>query len=187
MIGYSILCRSKLHLMQLYYYRILPTYIKHVSNPLSDKMQLRILYMDTNSIVLYLHLHPSEEYRFYYELRDIFDFSDVPKTNKLYSTHNSTRIGVFKDESKGKIIVQFYTTSAKCYWVEYKNAIKRTVKNKGVPHFVQNNQLSLQDFIEAFKNPEKRKDIMYYLIRISQESRRIYTVKCLQKTLNTHD
>ena len=187
MIGYSILCRAKLHMMQLYYYRILPSYVRCVSNPADDKLQLRLLYMDTDSIVVHLHLKPSQELKFYHELKDIFDFSDIPQTDKLYSTHNSTTIGVFKDESKGRIIVEFYTTSAKSYWVQYKDALKRMIKNKGVPHFVQENQLSLQDFIEAFKDSEKRKKIVYHLIRISQESRRIYTVKCRRKTLNTHD
>ena len=187
MIGYSILCQSKLHMMQLYYYRILPSYISCVDDPLDDKLQLRLLYMDTDSMVLHFHLSPTQELKFYHELKDIFDFSDIPKTDKLYSTHNAKKIGVFKDESKGRVILKFYTTSAKCYWVEYKDGSKPMVKNKGVPHFVQNNQLSLDDFVNAFKHPEKRKNVEYYQIRVSQETRRIYTVKCQRKTLNTYD
>ncbi len=185
MVGFSILCKSKLHMMKTYYKEILPAYISYVSDDLDDKLRLRVQYIDTDSIVLHLHLSPSQEMRFYNKLSHIFDFSDLPKTHKLYSTHNSSRIGVLKDESKGKVISKFLAACVKSYWVEYLDK-SNLCKFKSVPRYVQDTQLTINDFFYGFNNPDKRKKLEYFLIRIS-ESRELFTIKCKRKTLNVHD
>jgi hypothetical protein len=180
--------------MRTFYKEILPAYVKHASNPTDNKLRLRIQYVDTDSIVLHLHLSPQQELRFYKELSHLFDFSDLNKAHKLYSTENSTRIGVLKDESKGRDIVKFLTTSAKCYWVEYASCEceekckheSSMCKCKAVPHFVQRTQLKLSDFENALRNPHKRKKLEYFLIRIG-EDRQIFTIKCKRRVMNVHD
>ena len=81
-LGWSILCRSKLVIMEAYYSYMLPTYMKIVKNPLDDETSLRILYHDTDSLVIRTSLSCEEELLFYNELSDLFDFSNLPKTDK---------------------------------------------------------------------------------------------------------
>ena len=101
--------------------------------------------------------------------------------------HNSKRIGIFKDEAKGKTISLFCTTGSKCYIDENRElGAEDMIKIKSVPKYVQKSQITGKDFVKAVMDPASRKTVEYSVIRLG-ENRKLYTVKCIRKTLNSND
>ena len=103
-IGFSILDLSKMHMFDFHYNVILRTFGGNA---------VRLLYTDTDSL-LYLVLHP----RFFdllYMIRDYFDFSNLGKSNVLYSDKNKKVLGKFKDEMAGKVVKEFVGLRPKMY------------------------------------------------------------------------
>ena len=151
-----------------------------------------------------MHLTDEEEMQFYETLEHLFDFSNLDPSHVLYSKKNKDIIGVYKEETKGKHIVSFYTSSAKSYLAEFKDTSsipreeqsEEIVKNiaplckvKGIPKYAQNTQLKAYDFIQAFNqhsSKQSQKAVTFNVIRIG-EKRQLYTMRCVRKTLNTHD
>ena len=192
--------KSKTHFQKMYYFDILPTYLK-IARPITSKNIIRVCYVDTDSIILKLVLTIDQEQLFYKQLNHIFDFSSLPKNHGLYSTHNHNVVGIFKDEMKGYVIQSLYTNSAKSYLIglfdntgippseqtlALKSLFDPAVKLKGIPRYFQAKLLTIQDFKEAFYFPDKVKTLTYSVIRIGQD-RRMYTFKCKKNVLNIHD
>ena len=201
-VGWAILDHSKLHLLRSYYYNILPTYISIVKDPFDTETMLRISYIDTDCVVLHMHLTDEEEMQFYQNLEHLFDFSNLDPSHVLYSKKNKDIIGIYKEETKGKHIVSFYTSSAKSYLAVFKDPpsipkkeqsevknIAPLCKVKGIPKYAQKTQLKAYDFIHAFNqhsSKQSQKAVTFNVIRIG-EKRQLYTMRCVRKTLNTHD
>ena len=119
-VGWSILCKSKTHFQEMYYFKILPAYIK-VVRPLTFQNRLRVMYVDTDSLILYLRLNCEQEMHFYSLLRDIFDFSMLPKNDRLYSMENRFTVGIFKDELDGLLIRSQHSNLPKSYLYTIEN------------------------------------------------------------------
>lgn len=205
-VGWAILDYSKLHLMRCYYNHILPTYTAIVKDPFDTKTMLRLCYTDTDCIVVHMHLTDEEELQFYQSLEYLFDFSNLDKSHPLYTNQNKDIIGIFKEETRGKHILRFYTACAKSYLAEFKDTsgipkeqqtdemrkkFAPLCKVKTIPKYVQNTQLKGKDFVQAFSqhspnSSDKQKVVTFNVIRIG-EKRQLYTMRCVRKTLNTHD
>ena len=64
----------------------------------------------------------------------LFDFSEYPKDHKCYDVKNKKVYGIFKEELKGKIMIEFSCLKPKMNSLEYieNNSIKNDNKHKGV-------------------------------------------------------
>ena len=199
-VGWSILCKSKTHFQEMYYYRILPSYMK-IARPITRKNRLRCMYVDTDSIILKLSLDSEEEMEFYSLLRDIFDFSTLSVNDRFYSDENLSVVGVFKDECPGLLIRSMHSNGAKSYVYTIENTtgiVKELmtekerklyypfIKMKALSKYFQSTLLSEDDFLRAFDQPYKERYITYTTLRMGYE-RRMYTFKCTRKILDSHD
>ena len=199
-VGWSILCKSKTHFQQMYYYRILPSYIR-VVRPLTFRNRLRVLYVDTDSLMLYLRLDSDQEMEFYSLLSDIFDFSTLPKNDRFYSAENKSVVGIFKDEVSGLLIKAQHSNGAKSYlYTIYNNTgldvrlmnekekaiYYPRIKMKALSKHFQSTLLTEEDFLQAFRNPDQERSLTYTSLRIGNE-RKMYTFTCNKKVLDPHD
>ena len=199
-VGWSILCKSKTHFQQMYYYRILPSYVR-VARPLTFQNRLRVLYVDTDSLMLYLCLDSDQETKFYSLLSDIFDFSTLPKNDRFYSVENKFKVGIFKDEVSGLLIKAQHSNGAKSYLytiynntgldVRLMNEKERKIyypriKMKALSKHFQSNLLTEDDFLQAFRDPNQERSLTYTSLRIGNE-RKMYTFTCNKKVLDPHD
>ena len=199
-VGWSILCKSKTHFQEMYYYRILPSYIR-VARPLTFQNRLRILYVDTDSLMMYLCLDSEKERKFYSLLSDIFDFSTLPKNDRFYSVENKSKVGIFKDEVSGLLIKAQHSNGAKSYLYTIHNntgldarlmnekereTYYPRIKMKALSRHFQSTLLMEEDFLQAFRNPGQERSLTYTALRIGNE-RKMYTFTCNKKILDSHD
>ena len=199
-VGWSILCKSKTHFQEMYYFKILPSYIK-VCRPLTFEKRLRVMYVDTDSLILHLSLDIDQEMEFYTLLKDIFDFSTLPRNDKFYSTANKSVVGIFKDEINGLLIRSQHSNGAKSYLYTIENNTglnKRLMSEKereiyyprmrmkALSRYFQSTRLREEDFEEAFDNPDRERELTYSSLRIGRD-RKMYTFTCKKKILDTHD
>ena len=200
-VGFSILCKSKAHFQSMYYFDILPAYIK-VARPITSKNRLRILYVDTDSCILKLTLNFDQEKSFYSLLEDLFDFSMLPTNDRFYSIKNAAVVGIFKDEMKNGVQIKgVHSNGAKSYVVELENntgvaacmmseeercVYYPEIKLKALSKFYQATLLQVQDFLNAFHNTTKEQSLTYTTLRLGYR-RRMFTFRCKRKVLCTHD
>ena len=199
-VGWSILCKSKAHFQEMYYFKILPAYIK-VVRPLTVQNRLRVMYVDTDSLILYLCLDIEREMKFYSLLSDIFDFSTLPRNDRFYSTVNKSVVGIFKDEVSGLLIRSQHSNGAKSYLYTIENNTgldKRfmtekekeiyypRIKLKALSRYFQSVLLQEEDFMDVFRNPNKERCLTYSALRIGH-GRKMYTYTCKKKVLDSHD
>ena len=102
--GFSILDLSKMHMFDFHYNKILPTF---------GLKAVQLLYTDTDSLVY--HIDHKHFYRLLFNIRDYFDFSNLEKSNSLFSLKNRKVLGKFKDETGGKEIKEFVGLRPKMY------------------------------------------------------------------------
>ena len=200
-VGFSILCKSKAHFQKLFYFDILPAY-ERIERPITFENRIRVMYVDTDSILLLLTLNFDEEMEFYSRLRHIFDFSTLPTNDRFYSKENSSTVGIFKDEiENGLLIKSQHSNGAKSYVYTIENNTGVTknlmtekekkvyypnIKLKALSKFFQSTLLREEDFLNAFKNPNKETKLTYTALRMGHR-RRMYTIKCTRKLLDSHD
>ena len=68
--------------------------------------------------------------------KDLYDFSEYPKTHFLYDETNKKRVGVMKDETRSYSIQEFIGIHPKMYSV--KTYVKNEIKEKSTPKGVKN-------------------------------------------------
>ena len=199
-VGWSILCKSKTHFQEMYYFRILPAYIK-VVRPLTFQNRLRVMYVDTDSLILYLCLNSDQEMHFYSLLRDIFDFSMLPKSDRLFSSENELIVGIFKDEVEGLLIRSQHSNCPKSYLytienntgldVRLMNEKERMIycpriKMKAISRYFQDTLVTEADFEQIFSDPNKERRLTYSSLRIGYE-RKMFKFTCVKKVMDSHD
>ena len=64
-----------------------------------------MLITDTNSLAY--QIKTNDVYEYFYENKDLYDFTDYPKDTKSFETVNKKVISKMKDEFKTKIISEF--------------------------------------------------------------------------------
>ena len=64
----------------------------------------------------------------------LFDFSEYDKNHKCCNIRNKKKLGIFIDELKGKIMIEFFCLKPKMYSFEFieNNSIKNKNKHKGI-------------------------------------------------------
>merc|ERR1711964_675679 len=72
-----------------------------------------MLFTDTDSLAY--EIQTDDIYKDMEEFKDVFDFSNYPKTHPLYSVVNKKLSGKFKDEMGGQAIVEFVGLRPKMY------------------------------------------------------------------------
>lgn len=153
-IGMCVLDLSKITMYKFLYDFLKPKYGKNCS----------VAYTDTDSFILCIKTPD-----FYEDIRnniDMFDTSNYPRDNEYnIGLENKGIPGLFKDELKGRVMVEFVGLRAKCYAVRtlYKksdeimdkklkkkpnNVIKRS---KGVQKCVVKRKIKFDDFLECFR------------------------------------
>lgn len=200
-VGFSILCKSKAHFQGMYYFDILPAYVK-VARPLTSRNRLRVLYVDTDSVLLKLSLDYEQEEKFYAQLEGIFDFSMLPTNDRFYSVKYVSVQGIFKDEIKHGVVIRgFHSNGAKSYVVEMENntgvdacmmseeerkVYYPQIKLKALSKFYQAILLQVRDWLNAFDYAASEQKVTYTALRLDRR-RRMYTFECRRKVLCTHD
>ena len=118
-LGFCVLELSKLLMYEYYYYKFQPYF----------KNKIKLHYMDTDSFVLTIETNDIEKDLEHF--KNDFDFSDINKSNKLYSDINKKVIGKFKIETSPHITIdEFISLRSKSYSFKIKDINKS--KQKGV-------------------------------------------------------
>ena len=72
-----------------------------------------MLFTDTDSLTY--EIKTEDIYEDFYKDKDLFDFSNYPEGSKFYDPSNMNEIGKMKDESEGKINIEFVGLKSKMY------------------------------------------------------------------------
>lgn len=140
-VGMCILELSKVTMYKFLYDFLKPKYQENV----------RVAYTDTDSFILLIKT--PNFYKDMIEHIEYFDTSNYPKSNEYGIVWKNAGVpGIFKDEAKGNVNVEFVGVGAKCYAVlslaAENNVIKRS---KGVQKSVVQNKIQFNDFLKCFK------------------------------------
>ena len=142
-LGACILETSKLHMYKFWYNYLKIKYGDDVNS----------IYTDTDSFVL--EIITDDVYEDMNNDNHPFDFSEYDKNHKCY-IKNKKKLGIFKDELKGKIMTEFCCLKPKMYSFEYieNNSIKNNRKHKGV-------KKSVDIYHKEYKKCLYKKEILY--------------------------
>ncbi|XP_023225337.1 uncharacterized protein LOC111626253 [Centruroides sculpturatus] len=157
-IGFCVLELSKLHIYETFY--------KIFKNRYGENVHL--LYTDTDSLTL--QIYTNDVYEDFKSFPDIFDFSNYPKTHKLYNEANKNKLGYFKDETLSKPIIEFCSLKPKMYSYIFDKQNKKTAK--GVKKSV----------VKTF-NHDKYKEVLFNTELLRQQQ---YGIKSKNPVVTTY-
>ena len=179
LVACHLLKMSKVHMMQLYYHRLLPA--------LSSKEEnMRLIYMDTDSAIIFIPKMYKEVVGILKnELSDIFDFSNYPKDHALYSKKREGHFGVLKDEMAGKVITSVYTGSAKSYIISTAGGGRPFRKCKGVAKG-EMMKYTKEDYKNSCLLGELREKANFYRLGTSSTNE-MALIKVVKKCLGGYD
>ena len=135
-VGMTILEKSKL-LMYDYFYGVL-------KREYGAKCEL--LYTDTDSFVL--EVETEDYYKDMERRKELYDTSNYPKEDKLYSNENKKVLGKMKDEGGGVPVAEFVALKAKMYSIMMGDE-KNVKKAKGVKRCVVKKEINNEQYKEA--------------------------------------
>ena len=72
---------------------------------IKGKYDAKLLFKDTDSLVY--EIETEDVYEYFYDNKDLFEFSDYSQHSMFFNPINKKVIGKLKDEFKGKIINEF--------------------------------------------------------------------------------
>ena len=151
-LGFSVLGLSKLLMYETYYDKLQP-YFGH------ENIQLH--YMDTDSFVL--SVNTKDFIKDLKNLEDIFDFSNLDKSQELFSKKNKKVIGKFKIETPKNIwIDEFVCLRSKMYAFKCGNDSKN--KLKGISKS-QSNNIKFEEYKKCLDGEEYQQECDIYIIR----------------------
>jgi hypothetical protein len=119
--------------------------------------------------------------------KELFDFSDYPKTHKLYDEKNKKVIGKMKDEGNGDILTEFIGLAAKMYSVVGETRCKKTLCKKaakGVVRSVLKHKLNHEHYVGVF---EKQHRLMVTARIIRSRKHKLYTTEIRKSGLHAFD
>ena len=163
-IGFSILDLSKYFKYEIHY-----KYIK-------SKFDAELLYTDTDSLVF--EIKTEDVYEYFYQDKNLFDFSDYPFDSKFFDPVNKKVIGKMKDEFKGKNINDFVGLKSKMYSLISVDD-EEVTKAKGV-----NKKIRHKEFINVLFN---KKVIRHNMKRIQSKLHEIGTYDVCKISLSCFD
>lgn len=111
-VGFTILELSKRHMYEFHY--------DYIKSKFGNRAKL--LFTDTDSLCYHITMTneaTDNDIDFYDVIKDdcdkYFDTSEYPEDHKLYSKKNAKVVGLFKDEAKGRHIIEFIGLRSKMY------------------------------------------------------------------------
>lgn len=143
-IGFTVLELSKYHMYDFHY---------NVVKKFYHDRQINLLYVDTDS--LFYEIFTPDVYDDFNneKLKKYLDMSDYPENHKCYSLDNKKKLGCFKDECFGIVIVEFIGLRPKLYTFRtmddlYLENTKQKIlkKAKGVTKPVIKNYITFDDY-----------------------------------------
>jgi hypothetical protein len=157
-VGMSILDLSK-HLMYDFYYN-------EMKQQYGDRCE--VLYTDTDSLLM--EIRTDDVYRDMAAKIDLYDTSDYPKDNPLYSTVNKKVLGKMKDECAGTPISEYVGLRPKMYSImkSDQNGIR---KAKGVKKYVVKKYIKHEQYKDALFN---NRTFRHEMNMLRSESHKIY-------------
>ena len=119
-LGFAVLELSKLLMYETFY---------DVFQPYFGQESIQLHYIDCDSFVL--SINTKDLIKDLYNLKDLFDFSNLNKEHKLFSNENKKVVGKFKIETPENIwIDEFVALRSKAYSFKFNN--NNTNKLKGI-------------------------------------------------------
>ena len=148
-VGFTVLELSKLHMYRFHYEVIKPKYGE----------KARLLFTDTDSLMY--EIETEDLYADMSAQRDLFDFSNYPRTGPFFDNVNNKVIGKFKDETAGDPILEFVGLRPKMYsFLTVCNAhagsaqLKEKHRAKGIQS-AASKLLKHQDFLSQLNSPRE--------------------------------
>ena len=126
-VGFAVLGISKYHMFNFHYNIWLKKF------PTS-----RLLFTDTDSLAY--EVIGDDIYKGMGEIRDEFDFSEYPDDHPLYSIQNMKKVGKFKDEWHGQLMLKFVGLRPKLYTFDYEKLAHYEINEEGVEKVVKKNR-----------------------------------------------
>lgn len=170
-VGYSILELSKFRMYQFYY------------GLLQAKLgpeNIKICYIDTDS---YLLSCKKDIFEFIRNNHDHFDTADYGKDNRFNITPRNNKIpGLFHDEGKGVLLIQFYALRAKAYAMLFEN--QHLVKKLKSANSSTKAKLQLEDYAKVWRD---REVLFAKMFRIQSKLHVLETIEINRKTLSGDD
>ena len=179
-----ILGLSKASFLYMWYFEIKPAMLSPTL--LTPHPAIEICYIDTDSLIVHISMHATDLIHVLKgKLKNLFDFSNLPKNHALYDVSNANKIGIFKDEVAGKIISAVYASSAKCYSVVFKGDLPGIQKCKGVPTRLVKN-FTQQQYRESCLMTHKKHYVLFSRIGIAR-NRQMALINVKKVALNGAD
>lgn len=173
-IGAIILELAKYH-MYNFHYNVMKEHF-------GEKLQL--LYTDTDSLLYEIKCEDVyEELQNIQKKNPAFDFSNYPKSHKLYDTSYKKVPGFFKDETSGMPPQAFVGLRSKMYAVKMpaENDIKHA---KGVKKVIIDKSLTFEDFKSCLFNSDS---LQHDYRSIRSDGHSVFTSHQFKKTLGSFD
>ena len=167
----TILDLAKLHLYNYYYDILKPTFFP-------DKVSL--LMTDTDSIIFSVKC---SDFFDKYKNLPMFDFSNFPKNNSLYSDENRKALLYFKDENPNDFIKEFIGLRSKLYVIKTVSN-SQDLKCKGYNRKFRDSLLSYNKYKKCH---EDLKQYRFPLLSIRGFDHQLYTVLQNKVVLNNFD
>ena len=173
-VGFTVLELSKLHMYRFHY-----DYIKHVF-----KEKANLLFTDTDSLMYQIFTENLYE-KLYKDRSKYFDFCEFPKNSPYLDENNKRKIGFFKDEAKGQIILEFVGLRPKMYsyLTKTNKGLEEKHRAKGIQSAVSKNfhhENYLKELKEPIENYIKNK-------RIGSKLHKIYSIETKKRGLCAFD
>jgi len=172
--GFAILELSKLHMMNFHY--------DYIQKKYGEKAKL--LFTDTDSLCY--HIETEDIYQDMFERSDLFDFSDYDQNPFPFGFHDDSNkkvMGIFKDDSKGRPIIEFVGLRAKCYSILHDDENQKNTA-KGVTRCVRDKYLKHEQYYNALFNQEQLTQIQR---GFRSEKHQVYTIETEKIVLSPFD
>ena len=190
----TITALGRVNLLDIYY-NVLVRHLTTITE-LTPNPQVKILYIDTDCLVLYIRIHEKDYNRIMKEknVEQFFDFSNLPKNHILYCSGKEAQIGILKYEIEdARIVKQFIALCGKCYTISYFDNDSITNKCKGVPTAISKN-FTTENYIQGLIYPNIQvsgvklsQRARYRYIGVNSNMRETYTYEVRKLVLNSMD
>ena len=170
-VGMCVLDLSKHLMYDFYYNEMKPQYGKNCN----------VLYTDTDSLLL--EIKTKDVYEDMKSRSDLYDTSDYPKDNPLYSMDNKKVVGKMKDECNGVPISEYVGLKPKMYSILKDDGVEMK-KAKGVKKYVVKGQISHRIYKDVLKTKKNTRHSMNSLRSVGHK---IYSLTVNKISLSPFD
>jgi len=176
-IGMAVLDLSKLRMYQLQY-RDLERYRQEFS------CQIQIVAGDTDSFFLQCQNVKLDQLLQKMHSDGLLDTSNYPKDHELYSRSYENKIGLFKDESKGRRYRQWVFLRPKCYSLKFDDDDEYSEKLKAKGIILQDTNLTHSSYLNVYLN---NTIVFVDQTKIVSKKHQLFTEKSTKKALQCLD